>query len=277
MAREVRPTVAAIIVTFKRPEVVLETLAGILSQSTAPDSVVVVDNDSDDAVRESIAALLPQVLYVGSPENAGYGAALALGMQAAQDTYDPDWYWLLDDDTPPHRDHLQIALRKRHDKPVPWFISGRGGTIGVKVKHANASTLGARDPHFALVDGALVSRTAVDCVGFPRTDLFMMFEDVEYTYRIRQAGGRVVLAPGIVDQSRHMGTSSSWRKYYLARNHLRCAIDLRSPRLFIAWLYRMSAQSLYDLRNAEFSNLLLRWRGALDGLRGHMGVTLPPK
>jgi GT2 family glycosyltransferase len=40
--------VAAVVVTYNRRDLLLESLAAVLAQSRAPDSVIVVDNASED-------------------------------------------------------------------------------------------------------------------------------------------------------------------------------------------------------------------------------------
>ncbi len=70
-------TIIAVIVTYRRPTTLTQTLAGITSQSRPADRIVVVDNDADDAVRDLLSDR-PNVDYIASPSNVGYGAALAL-------------------------------------------------------------------------------------------------------------------------------------------------------------------------------------------------------
>src|SRR5206468_10042136 len=59
----------------------------------------------------------------------------------------------------------------------------------------------------------------------------------------------------------HLGSGSSWRAYYLARNHLRTALDRRSPTWLWGWAYRMIALSTSDVRRRRWDALGLRWKG----------------
>lgn len=268
--------VAVVIVTYRRLDTLLETLDGLTRQARSPDGIVVVDNGGDPRVKKRIAEDFPTVVYISIPDNPGYAAGLAVGMREAGVRYQPTWFWLLDDDSPPHADHLQALLMAARANPGLWFIAGRGGNLGVTVRHLRHGVSTLERVDFALVDGALVSRSAVDAVGYPREDLFMMFEDIEYSTRIRMAGGGIALAPGIVDQSRHLGSNGSWRSYYQARNHLRSAIDLKSFALLRTWAARMSVQTVADVRLRRFHRMRLRWSGAYDAVRNRMGRTVLP-
>ena len=183
--------------TYQRVDTLLDTLAAVLEQSHPPDVVVVVDNDSDRRVEREVALMGSNVVYEPSPSNVGYGAALALGMRILRSSLDPDWYWLLDDDTPPSVDYLGGVLEMATDSSYsPWVVANRGGTIvRGRIRHGFDRRDEVNLAQFTLVDGALVSRKAVEVVGFPREDLFMMLEDVEYTTRISSAGGVLLVRP----------------------------------------------------------------------------------
>lgn len=270
-------TIIAVIVTYRRPTTLTQTLAGITSQSRPADRIVVVDNDADDAVRDLLSDR-PNVDYIASPSNVGYGAALALGMRHARAVYDPAWYWLLDDDTPPAPDHVQKMLEIAHSSPhAPWVIANRGGRIQRgRIRHGFDNSNAVNLAQFTLVDGTLVSHKAVEAVGLPREDLFMMMEDIEYTTRIAAAGGTLLVQASEVN-AMHLGSASSWRAFYQARNHLRIALDRRSAAYFWGWMYRMAALSLTDVRRGRWLSLRFRWWGALHGAMNRMGQDVHPR
>lgn len=264
--------------TYQRLETLLVTLAAVLDQSHPPDVVVVVDNDADQSVEREVALLGSNVVYHGSASNVGYGAGLALGMRLLRSSLDPDWYWLLDDDTPPSVDYLGAVLEAAADSPYsPWVVANRGGRIvGGRIRHGFDRRDEVNLAQFTLVDGALVSRKAVEVVGFPREGLFMMLEDVEYTTRISSAGGVLLVRPAEVN-AMHLGSGAAWRSFYQARNHLRIALDRQSPAWLWGWVYRMMALSVTDVRRRRWLSLRFRWSGALDGLLNRMGNEAHPR
>ena len=269
--------VGALVVTYKRQEVMLSTLAGVLGQSEPPDWAVVVDNDADPRVEQALRAHSPQVTYLASPANVGYGAALAMGMRHLRATHDPDAYWLLDDDTPPRPTALADATAVMVSPLQPWVVANRGGRIRRgRVIHGFEPEIDLNIADFTLVDGALISRAAVEAAGYPSEDLFMMFEDIDYTTRIKRAGGVLVARRSEVD-AQHLGGGSGWRAYYQARNHLHFALERRSPSLVFGWAWRTAALVGFDLIRRRWTSLRFRCMGTFDGLRDHMGHDMQPK
>lgn len=257
----------------------LETVECLVHQTLPIEAVVVVDNADDAALQSVLTSRFPTVTYVGATENLGFGAGLAAGMRhAVQMDTPPTWFWLLDDDSPTDRQALKTALDVTRSVPGVAVVGTRGGHIrGGRIKHDLHDVRdmpGTAD--FTLVDGALVSATAVSAVGYPREDLFMMLEDVEYTTRITDAGFTAMVRPRDGSVFHHMGSQADWRAYYQSRNHLRIAIDRRSPSWLWGWLYRECAISLASLRRRRWRVIRFRLRGALDAVRGRMGRTVEP-
>lgn len=267
-------TVGAVVVTYQRPGVLVETLKGVVGQTSPPEWIVVVDNDSDGDLRRRLEEVFPTVEYLPLADNPGYGAGLASGMKTLRERYDPDWYWLLDDDTPPSPTDLDDALNLTAGETNPWVVANRGGHLSWgRVRHDLHEVDTPKRADFTLVDGAIIAKIAVDTVGFPRDDLFMMCEDLDYTTRISDAGGVLLVRPTTV-RAMYLGAASPWRAYYQARNHLRLALDRRSLAWVWGWFYRMLAFTLTDLARGRRAALHLRWRGALDGARNRMGRTI---
>lgn len=280
--------VGAVIVTFRRPDVMVHTLSAVLSQKARVHEVVVVDNDADPAVRAAAtaASTSTSVTYLGLGGNPGFAAGLAAGIRHLQGGLAPDWYWLLDDDSPPGEEALAAALAvtaaAEHAGGAAQVgaVANRGGHISRgRIRHDLAN--GSLDPSgtdadFTLVDGAIVGAAAVAAVGVPRADLFLMLEDIEYTTRLRLAGFRLLVRPADSSTFLHMGSTSDWRGYYQARNHLRIAIDLRQWSWLWGWVVRESGIGLHLLWRGRFGAVRLRWRGALDALRNRMGKVVDP-
>lgn len=272
--------VGAVIVTYRRPEVVLETLRAVLAQTRIPDVVIVVDNDHDASLEKFIETVGPTVVHLRTGDNVGFSAALAAGIDQLTVSHSPAWFWLMDDDSPPVAGALESALSFA-TSPGVGVVANRGGHIRWgRIRHDLQSVGGTEvcDADFSLVDGAIVSSDAVRSVGLPRNDLFMMMEDVEYTTRIRRAGLRVVVRPSDGSVFYHLGTStgSRWRGYYQSRNHLRIALDRRSIPWLFGWSVREAGYGVRLVQTRRWSDLALRWRGTLDALRNRMGRTIEP-
>lgn len=253
-----------------------QTLRAIESQTVPVHTVVVVDNDSDSSLRAELGDDLDDVCLLAMPDNLGYGAGLAHGMRHLLTHVDPDWYWLMDDDSPPGHSDLEEALAVATGPLEPDVVANRGGHLSFgRIRHDLHAVSRPEIADFALVDGALISRAAVQRAGFPREDLFMMHEDLEYTSRIVRTGGTVVVRPAR-PAARHLGSAAPWRCYYQARNHLRIALDRRSVTWVVGWIDRMVRLTVADVLRGRWAHLGLRWRGARDALRNRMGRTIGP-
>jgi GT2 family glycosyltransferase len=122
-----------------------------------------------------------------------------------------------------------------------------------------------------LLDGSIVRRDVVERAGYPRTDFFMMFEDVEYTTRIARCGYQLRVRPTTETTALHLGSVSGFRAYYHTRNHLRVAIDRRSGTLLFGFVCRLVALTVADLRSQQWDKLALHWRGTWAALLGRTG------
>jgi GT2 family glycosyltransferase len=283
---EHRPRVAAIVVTHNRREVLESTLLGVLGQDRPPDTIVVVDNASTDGTRAQLAPAFESVDWITLTENFGYGAGLAEGMERCRDGH--DWLWLLDDDSRPGSTLLATLLDVAGQLDRVGMVGTAGGALrwGVPDHEPRRRHVALAQPRtyasgFLLVDGGLVNAEVARTVGVPRRDFFMMMEDVEYTSRIATAGWHLYqladapierLNLGSVGGKRH----DPWRSYYQTRNHLRTALDRRSPTELAGWAYRTIKLIVGGLLYAPHRRrrLTLRLHGALDGFRGRGGRTV---
>lgn len=265
-----------------------QTLVSLLRQRPCP-RVVVVDNAPElhgaERVRrigESMPTASIEVLDL--PGNLGFAGGLAAGMQHALDHHNPDWLWLLDDDSPVAEGSIERALRMLSTLPEDAVLGNRGALIRrgriVKVD-ARELTEVTRVP-LILADGALYSVGAVRRGGLPRPELFFMFEDYEYALRLGRAGVPMFVGDAVVSDAQYLGSTEvthPWRAYYQTRNHLRAALDARSAPLVLGWAGRLLRQvvTLLLRRPDQWRDSLgCRIAGAVDGLRNRLGKRRDP-
>ncbi|MGI6273890.1 MAG: glycosyltransferase family 2 protein [Anaerohalosphaeraceae bacterium] len=197
---------------------------------------IVIDNNSSDGTVDAVRERFPEVTVIANAENVGFAAANNQGMDRAQGQY----VLLLNPDTVVHPlalDRLIAFLDANPDVGAcgPKILNEDGspqGSVrrfptfrGVLYAHTVCRMLGLfrrwhrrwmmRDFTFdrqADVDqimGAamMVRRTVIDEVGGLDADFFMYFEEVDWCYRIKQAGWRIVFVPDAVIT--HFGGRSS--------------------------------------------------------------------
>jgi len=236
-------SVAVVVVTYNRAELLGGMLAGLAAQTRPPDLVLVVDNASTDDTRvvlEECTELPLDVLYL--PENTGGAGGFHRGLQAAHER-GHDRFWLMDDDVVPAPDCLEVLMR--HDEACLTAVrEDRSGALvekaamrfdlrnalAIKPKTQMVETeygSRARMPELVRLEnvafeGFLVRRDVVDAIGLPDRSFFIFYDDVDYAVRARRAGfhiwavrDAVVVRQLDFDQQHSLDT---WKGYYMYRN-----------------------------------------------------------
>jgi rhamnopyranosyl-N-acetylglucosaminyl-diphospho-decaprenol beta-1,3/1,4-galactofuranosyltransferase len=249
-----RESVAVVVVTYNRADMLRGLLAGLAAQDRAPDAVYVVDNASTDhtpQVLEEARGEHPDLPLVAirSEENLGGAGGFHRGVKAAYDA-GHDRIWLMDDDVVPAPECLRVmadhpgpalmAVREdrsgqvcekaatRFDLVHPWAV--RPKREMVEDRYPERGLMPAEVPlENVAFEGFMVHRRVVDAVGLPDPGFFIFYDDVDYAVRVRRAGFAILALRDAVlvrqldfDQQHDM---KSWKGYYMYRNlfvvHLR--------------------------------------------------------
>lgn len=194
------PRVTAVVVTYNRRELLLESLAAVHAQSRPPDEVIVVDNASTDGTGPAVRTAFPSAQLAGLDRNTGgaggfaYGLALAIAGGA-------DLIWLMDDDTVPEAGALAALLTARagHVAPAPALVASRVvwtdgnphpmNTPRVKplvrdAERSAATAVGCQPIRSASFVSILVEAGACQRSGLPQADYFLWNDDFEFTARL---------------------------------------------------------------------------------------------
>ncbi len=230
--------VSIIVVSYNTCELTLRALRSIeQSQTDFRVETIVVDNHSNDASVSTIQAQFPQVGLIRNAANLGFAKANNLGIRQAGGRY----ILLLNSDTVLQKDTLDVMLRFmdghprvgasgckvvlpdgsldkscRRGFPTPsaaFYYAFGFSRLFPNRPRFNQYQLGHLDPDREYpVDclvGAfmLVRREAVEQAGLLDEDFFMYGEDIDWCYRIKQAGWEIYYYPrtSIVH---HKGASS---------------------------------------------------------------------
>jgi len=271
-------------VTYNRQDIVLEALDCLQAQTHQVDHIVIVDNNSLD---DTIEVLLerkdrdPRISIVRSFENLGFGAGLALGMNWALENLIPDFMWLMDDDSYPVSDALELLLKNTIQYHYDVLgLSGYILTMGSKKKVIPQSN--SADVDFILIDNALVSIETIRKIGVPSGEFFMMCEDYDYCLRIKAAGFKLgVIKNNHVTRlnlgSQKFTKATLWRGYYHSRNHL---IILKRHFTFVRFVNYIIIQLKYLVASIQapdrWTRIKFRLIGVYHGLKSITGKTLDP-
>ncbi|MBT2208183.1 glycosyltransferase [Actinomadura sp. NEAU-AAG7] len=232
------PTVAAVVVTFDRRELLAEALTALGAQTRPPDRIVVVDNASRDGTAAMVRDRFPGVELRELPRNVGGAGGFGAGMALALDS---DLLWLLDDDTVPEPGALRALLdaRDRAAGGPPTLVASRVvwtdgrdhpmNTPRAKPRASAAETEAARAAGCVPIRSAsfvsvLVDAAAVRERGLPVADYFLWNDDFEFTTRLLR-GRRGLLCPAsvAVHKTRAFGgteTDPGDRFFYEVRNKI---------------------------------------------------------
>ncbi|WP_151083112.1 glycosyltransferase family 2 protein [Nocardioides cynanchi] len=298
-------TVAVVVVTHNRADLLGRTLDGLAAQTHEPDSVIVVDNASEDhtrAVLDAHRGLHLQRIHL--EENTGGAGGFRAGVAAAFDQ-GFDRIWLMDDDVVPAPDCLAELMAQDE----AFVMAVREDTHGHLVEkaatdfdltrawavHPKRSTVetdfGDRDAmpervelHNIAFEGPLFRREVVATIGLPDSSFFIFYDDVDFAVRARRAGYRIwairdaVLVRQLDFSQQH--DLSGWKGYYMYRNMFAVHFRYGESRLVRAkpWAIAAAVVAISPVRGgrAEASNVIRAVRDA-RGMRSIPGSGTPPR
>lgn len=300
-----RETVAVVVVTFNRADLLARLLDGLAAQTRRPDAVIVVDNASTDHTRDVLEARSDLPLHVTwSEENLGGAGGFHLGVRAA---YDGGWdrVWLVDDDVVPAPDCLERLMAVDEDclTSVREDLSGTlvekaaidfdlRNPLAIRPKRSAVDTVYADrasmpalvEVHNVAFEGFMARRRVVEEIGFPDPAFFIFYDDAEYAVRARRAGHHIwavrdaVLVRQLDFNQQH--DLSGWKGFYMYRNlfvvHLRHgenALVRLKP-----WLITVVVVLLSPVRGgrAEARNVI-RAMASARGMRRLTETAAPPR
>jgi GT2 family glycosyltransferase len=233
---------AAFIVTYNRPDILMDTIQKCLTQTRPPDKLMIVDNNDNDETKKKAAQLFPNVAHLKVGHNSGFAGGGKAGLEAlAKEGY--EWILWADDNDPPYTDDtfeklLQLAESSGSN-------CGQVGVVGHKINRRTG--LVVRTTNEELEKGAYLE---VDTIGggmikiirgesvlkgiVPEAKLFFGFEDLDHDLSQKRAGYKILVHTGLFldlrkkwnrlnfkrTTVRKKDESVLWRDYYSIRNSL---------------------------------------------------------
>lgn len=293
--------IAAVFATMNRAATAVACVHALAKQTRPPDLVVVADNvSSDDTVvrLEAMTDVPFDCLVHRLSENRGNAG----GVQEAMDlafAKGANAVWILDDDSWPHKEALEVMLAKPWDETVvrhPLQIDPKTGrftwplqVVDVNGEWKMVDTIDSLPPGDFIRSritwtGALLPKHVRDAVGPVNGELFIRGEDEEYPWRIEQAGFKQeAVRHSLMD---HPGPEGIVQWTFLGRN-LFFERNLADWKLHykvrnMVWLKRLQSGGLHALAMAAAYTLATAWidgaqrlplvlRAAADGWSGRLG------
>lgn len=236
-------SLAIVIVTYNRLELLKGCLTSLINQSYPLNQVIVIDNASTDGTTEFLSAFQGLPLHVISEsENSGGAGGFYKGAKIAFDQ-GFDWIFFMDDDVFPEKYCLErlmqfrlgsmIAVREdrqgrlversalHYDLKNPLFPNPKRCSISefYSQRGLMPETVDVDNVAF---EGFMIHRDIVQKVGFPEPKYFIFYDDVDYALRIRALGYKITAVRDAILVRQldfnQQAALNSWKAYYMFRN-----------------------------------------------------------
>lgn len=202
-AKEAR--IACVIVTYNRKEYLKRCLKAVDCQTSKPQTVYIIDNASTDSTLDSVKDWgfydckrnHTNYKYVLNKKNEGGAGGFYLGMRTAfEDTY-YDGFWVMDDDGEPDKECLKelVKFLPNRDYIAPMVLSDEDRNTcsfipNKKYKDVceQAGSNGIIESWASPFNGILYSHKLVEKVGYPKKEMFIWGDEINYQIRAEKAG-----------------------------------------------------------------------------------------
>jgi len=280
--------VGVVIVNYEAGDHLGLAVESLLSQTTPPDRIVIVDNGSDDGSTAGFAERFPSVELVEPLDNLGFAAANNLGVERCDDCElvallnpdafaEPAWLETLVAAAELHPEHAvfgSLLLQHADDR----FLDGTGDCYHVSGL-AFRRDGGARadverptgDTFSACAAAALYRRDAfLEAGGFDES-FFCYYEDTDLAFRLRLAGYRCLYVSDAV--ARHVGSvtaglTSDFTVYHSSRNQTWAFVkNMPGPLLWIYLPQHLLVSALLVVRAVPLRRTQAALRGKRDAVR----------
>ena len=199
--------VCAVVVTYNRLTMLQQCIENLKRQTRPPETILVVNNGSTDDTAAWLAGRGDLITLTQA--NLGSAGGFFTGIRHAHEAGFA-WIWLMDDDlvVPPEALGvlLEDARRGGVDLLNPLVAADTEPevlTFGLtpEIQTVAAAKSAARDGLIPDVanpfNGLLVSRRAVDRIGFVKPEMFISGDEIEYIHRALANGLKVATSTGV--------------------------------------------------------------------------------
>lgn len=238
--------IVAVTVTYNRVTTLKKTINALINQKKQLDKIIVVDNFSNEENRNSLKEIadnndLVEVLWLN--QNLGGAGGFYHGMKYAFEKYNPEWYWIMDDDAYPTKECLSTLINHTDKLDNIGFLAPSIYGIDNQeyqmyhhkmISKYKVNDITAVENYNDLKEvteieanafvGPLFSRHAIEELGLPDGELFIYGDDTEYTYRITRKYKGYLIKDAIINhqdppyQGKAVAPSGWWKEYYMFRN-----------------------------------------------------------
>jgi GT2 family glycosyltransferase/glycosyltransferase involved in cell wall biosynthesis len=219
------PSVACVVVNWNNSEDTNACLSALSQIDYHNLSIIVVDNGSTDGSAARIRYVHPEVFLIETAGNLGFAGGNNAGIKQAL-KQQPDYIWLLNNDTEPRQNSLTRLVEKAQTDPRLGAVGSvlmyahdqgkvqawGGGRINSWLGYTSHAVSPQPDDWFDYITAAsiLIPRKALEDVGLLDEDFFLYWEDTDFSFRLRKRGWNLgVAADSIVMHKENASTRAN--------------------------------------------------------------------
>lgn len=291
---------AGFVITYNRPQILVDTLGKLFAQSHPPEFIWVIDNSENLETDHVIASLMdPRIKLHRMGYNSGPAGAAKKGLElCAQDG--AEWILWADDNDPPFfADTFEKLLSKRDVNPFCGVIGSVGHFFDRKkgvIKRIQSKLLEKKETvevdYVAGGMSMIVNSEVVKAGIFPNKNLFFGFEELDFCLKASRRGFTIMVHCGVFLELRKLHNRTDFeqpiykkkskleREYYSLRNLLMISDSLTLPAMRNQLIKKWLGKSIYGFRYGlkyGFRNAQMIFLAFYHYRLGIKGNTIPLK
>lgn len=257
--------IAVVIVTYNRKEELRRCLHALFQQEYLPTAIYIVDNNSSDGTGLMLKdeALLEhqqiKLYYINTGKNLGGAGGFHLGVKTAHEAELYDAYLLMDDDGQPDQGEIKemVPFLGRYDFINAFVVDINDETKtafrqSVEAGNDRKKTEALQNEEGLILDyanpfnGTMINKKLVGQIGYPKTEMFIYGDEVEYLNRAKKFG----FQPVTTIKSIHRHPQSKVKMDYQKIGFLKIPYILTNNPLMLYCARRNEIYNIHTLRGA---------------------------
>lgn len=294
-----KPSISVVIVTRNRKEELFDCLRSIFKQTKKADEIIVLDNASEKDISRDLVKRFPRIKIIKSYKNLGGAGGRNLGYVNTTG----DYILFMDDDAVADKESIRYLLEgfkskkvgivqpKIYDKEKRNIIQGIGHGINLLTGRVYGIGVGEKDRGQYDEDREvpmvgctwMVKREVFEKIGLYDDDIFIPYEDSDFSIRATKAGFKVMYIykarvwhqgpknTGVPPRLQWIGITTPERAYRVSRNKMifmkkhASFFKLLIFSFFFVPVYALIHSSVM-ITSLRLDILLDYWRGLFSGV-----------
>ena len=273
-----------IVLNWNGWEATADCVDAVLKLSYENHSLVVVDNGSTDGSVAALRARFPRLRILETGENLGFAGGMNFALRQLSVEEEPDYVWLLNNDTSPAADALTALVGLSEREPdvgavgsvllwagEPQSVQAWGGgrvSFWTGLPHHHRQPVRREELDYIVGASLCLRWRAARELGFLDDRFFLYWEDTDLSFRLRAAGWRLAVAEDSFVQHRGNGSlalrSPGWDDEFTASSVLFFRRHARLP--WAPILVSAGGRMLRRTVHGQWGNARATWRGLRKGL-----------